>query len=342
MSLPTDHDESERDGPDGDLDRAYARASLADGSRPSPSTRAGILANAQREAAARAAERLTRTGAAANESLWSWRAAAGFAGITFAGVMALWLYHVDPQPTPASTAATELRDSPPPPSATATGPRAGSGADSNAETIAEPPQDITVRGSRVTPRAAPAPRLRKAEPVQRQAQSAAPAQSAALAQRERPDVLQEAVTTAEAQPGAADAAAPPVPMAASAAAPAADSPAGAPAAPAELRREALANSSGMALQAAPAPRAAPSPTRLLQRWFPQALDSDATGLQYWFELDRNGAVTRSGQRAWNDLGELQRWLASDATAPRIVRMQSEHVTNRRGRDVELAYAWLQQ
>ena len=37
-------------------------------------------------------------------------------------------------------------------------------------------------------------------------------------------------------------------------------------------------------------RSRPPLRSLLQRWFPQALDSDAERQQYWFVLDRNGAA----------------------------------------------------
>jgi hypothetical protein len=95
-------------------------------------------------------------------------------------------------------------------------------------------------------------------------------------------------------------------------------------------------------RAADTPGVAPPAEALLQRWFPQALDSDAGGQQYWFVLDGSGAVLRSGQRAWTDLPELQRWLAGSVPSMRTTRIESNHFTNRRGRDVELAYAWAMQ
>ena len=50
MNLPTDRSSAPAEGTPTELDAAYARASLADGSRPSLSARASILANARREA----------------------------------------------------------------------------------------------------------------------------------------------------------------------------------------------------------------------------------------------------------------------------------------------------
>ena len=323
MNLPTDHDEPDRDDTDRELDRAYARASLADGSRPSPSARASILATAQREAAARATQ--TAGAGAANDSLWSWRAAAGLAGIAFVGVMALWLYRENPRPMPvaATLPARPMQlDMPPPPA---------------------PPADSTPPPSNVeaAPQTRPKSRQQAAPQTQsRQQQPASDARAQAAARAGSGNRLEEVVVTGGSR--AANAAAPasalesaptrepqPEPALAASAAPPPDAP------------PATAANRTVRTMAAPfaASRAQPSPTELLQRWFPQALDSSADGQQYWFVLDRTGAVTRSGQRAWNDLAELQRWLESGAGAPRIERVESAHVSNSRGRDVELAYAW---
>lgn len=269
MNGPDDRSEGPAsEGPGGvaspDLDAAYARASHADGSRPSLSARASILANAQREAATRAAqiadaagpgaERIARRigpAAAANDSWWNWRAAAGFVGVGFAGVMALWLYRGNQEPAPAAA---------PRPSQVAS------------------PQRATER-------------------------AAEKAVEAAAEQAVRNDAFALSVDTSAA------------------------SKAGAPMAAAR------------ALAPAPPRAVAPSAESLLQRWFPQALESDAERQQYWFVLDRNGAALRSGQREWSNLTELQRWLTGAAADLRIARMESKHFTNRRGRDVELAYAW---
>jgi hypothetical protein len=289
MNLPTDRGDAPAESAPSELDAAYARASLADGSRPSLSARASILANAHRDAAARATQiadaadpaaerRAQRIGpaAAANDSLWNWRAAAGFAGVAFAGVMALWLYRGNPEPVvqPMVLAAPE------------------------------PSPALRTAASPVVP-AVPAATPRAAE-------KSSPPAAGAPAQAPPAEMRLERAADAQARSMAA------------------------PAAVADMAVNQAAG--GAATAALPAPSA----TALLQRWFRQALDSDVDGQQYWFVLNRDGGVLRSGQRVWTDLPALQRWLESDSAELRITSMESAHLLNRRGRDVELAYAWVAQ
>jgi outer membrane biosynthesis protein TonB len=286
MNLPTDRSDTPGGAPDNgsspELEAAYARASLADGSRPSLSVRASILANAQREAAAHASH--IEPTAAANDSLWSWRAAAGFVGVAFAGVLSLWLYRGNP--TPQSP--TLQPPVPQPPVL-------------QSPVLQPAPQSAPQATSRSQPPPQPVPQLATSTPdvassirqksVQRAADSVAPMAKSAQPERE----LQEVV---------------------------------------ETRQRARAMSAARAALAS----APPAAEALLQHWFPQALDSNADGLQYWFVLDRNGTVLNSGQSQWRDLPALQRVLESDAPH-RIARMESAHFVNRRSHDVELAYAW---
>lgn len=250
MNRPTDRGDRPPE-----LDTAYARANQVDGTRPSASTRASILAQARRHAAGRAA----------NDPLWNWRAVASVVGVAFAGVVSLWLYRGNPTPTPTLAAA--------------------------------PPSAPVVAATSESAETAGTAQALGQNSVSRMADSAA------LQAKSSIRVGAEAVT-----------------LAAPAAAPAPVAPVAVP----------------VARSAQPV---TPAAEVLLQRWFPQALDSDAEGQQYWFLLDPGGAVLGSGQRSWRELAALQAELRDGIAPRRIARIESVHVANRRGRDVEVAYAW---
>jgi len=267
------HSNDHGDTPE-ELRQAYERASRADGSRPSLSTRASILATARCEAAARAtatADAVSSEGgapppaprpAAANDARFHWRAVAGLAGVAFAAVLALRMYRDNPEPSPQPAAVM------------------------------------------------PAPAQ---EPVQAPALAPVP---------EEP-----ATDSANVAPTAA--------------APVEPSPAAGQALRAERATERPASADRAAAVLLVAPSAGrPSAEMLLQEAFPQALDSDSAARQYWFVLDRQGNIVLRGQRAWSDLAALRRWAVGELPAMQFRRIESVHWLNRRGRDIEVAYLWV--
>jgi len=259
------HSNDQGDTPE-ELRQAYERASRADGSRPSLSTRASILATARREAAARAtamadaapgeagAPPVAPRPAAANDARFHWRAVAGLAGVAFAAVLALRMYRDNPEPSPVPAAVMP---------APAPAPRAS--AKSSAPLTAAPPASAAVEPSLAAGQAQRAERT-----------------------KEQPLTADRASTVLLAAPSA-----------------------------------------GM-----------PSAEVLLQGAFPQALDSDSAARQYWFVLDPQGNVLLRGQRAWSDLAALRRWAAGELPTMQFRRIESVHWLNHRGRDIEVAYLWV--
>jgi hypothetical protein len=280
-----------------DLTAAYRRAGAIDGSRPSAATRAAILAEAGR---------LTANPSAANDSWWSWKAAASIAVLGLAGVLAVRTFRSEPvvpwQP-PVPTAATTsvvAQTAPPLPhneSASAT----TTVADKAVNTAAAP---TDVRREQASAIMAAAPAAELALPVEK-------------LRKENTDGIWESDAAVAPQRGKSEIGAVQSTVATS----------GAPV---------------IASERALLRRAAPSTAtlELMERYFPAEFGSSAPDRRPWILFDQQGQVLRTGTADWNRSSKLELYLEQSFPGIKIGAGAAGSVQNNKGQSADYSFFWL--
>jgi hypothetical protein len=85
---------------------------------------------------------------------------------------------------------------------------------------------------------------------------------------------------------------------------------------------------------------APPVATVVGRYFPQALDSEEAGQQYWALMSRDGRVLRSGQRSAGDDGDLVAFVESSFAGVRAGEVLRREFVNQRGLTLSIAYVYL--
>ena len=315
------------------LAERYRGASAADLSRPGDAVRIAIAAEARAQASARTAAggrtRIDGARAAANDSHWPIRAAAGLAVVAAGALIAVQISrHPDPEVLTAHVAAKPAVVIP------ATAPAATPPAVTQTAVAKSPAVSLPAPGLPEVQAGARNGELARVE----RADSAAEPTTAQTAVAESPAAFSPGPASGRAEVQAVASSGQP------ASAKAADS-AVEPAAPAMLTRRAISGALALAGEApaavvVPRVRDPAADRAFVHRYFPEAFRGPADGQPIWVLLDRHGRVLQSGRYRAADATALRAYLEGRIPGVRIDELQATTVSDGAGRSVDMTFAWV--